>query len=73
MENIIRACISCFYFLFVSKSNLLKAQGAQPNYTGSIQEKNTKQDQEWRKRVQKVFKVRDIEKGINIEPLKRVI
>jgi hypothetical protein len=46
-----------FFFFLISKSNSLKAQGAQPKYTRSIQEKNAQQNQERGKRAQKLTKL----------------
>jgi hypothetical protein len=43
MPGRMKDCLGSFFFLIGKKSILLKAQGAQPMYTGCIQKEPTKQ------------------------------
>lgn len=54
---------------FISKAYLLKAQGAQSKYTGSIQERTPSKI---KNKEAKFFKVRGVEKGDNRDPFEEV-
>jgi hypothetical protein len=66
LQTIITTAFFLFSFLkkqfFISKANSLKVKGAHLKYTGSKQDKNTHQDQEWGRRAHKSTNS-DIERG----------